>query len=100
MMLTGDRIDAADALRIGLVSRVVAPAELMSVASSIATRIASNAPLSIRAVKKLVRDGLDMPLGTAIQSEQYALALLRDTRDRIEGRKAFQEKRKPVFTGA
>jgi E-phenylitaconyl-CoA hydratase len=100
MMLTGDRIDAADALRIGLVSRVVAPAELMSVASSIATRIASNAPLSIRAVKKLVRDGLDMPLGTAIQSEQYALGLLRDTRDRIEGRKAFQEKRKPVFTGA
>jgi E-phenylitaconyl-CoA hydratase len=50
-------------------------------------------------VKKLVRDGLEMPLTAAIQTEQYVLGLLRDTHDRIEGRKAFQEKRKPEFTG-
>jgi (E)-benzylidenesuccinyl-CoA hydratase len=99
MMLTGDRIDAAEALRIGLVSKVVAPDELMEAAGSIAQRIVANAPLSVRAVKKLVRDGLEMPLTNAIQAEQYVLGLIRDTHDRIEGRKAFQEKRKPAFNG-
>jgi E-phenylitaconyl-CoA hydratase len=99
MMLTGDLIDAAEALRIGLVSRVVPPEELMSVTTSIARRIVDNAPLAVRAVKKLVRDGLEMPLTAAIQSEQYVLGLIRDTHDRIEGRKAFQEKRKPEFIG-
>ncbi len=99
MMLTGDLIDAAEALRVGLVSRVVPPDELMSVATSIAGRIVENAPLAVRAVKKLVREGLERPLTTAIQSEQYVLGLIRDTHDRIEGRRAFQEKRKPEFNG-
>ena len=99
MMLTGDTIDAAEALRIGLVSRVVPQSELMDLAVSIGRRIADNAPLSVRAIKKLVRDGVEMPLSVAIQSEQYVLGLIRDTHDRIEGRKAFQEKRKPQFDG-
>jgi (E)-benzylidenesuccinyl-CoA hydratase len=99
MMLTGDRIGAEEALRIGLVSRLVAPGELMSIAREIAAKIAENAPLAVRAVKRLVRDGMDMPLLAAIQSEQFALGLLRDTQDRIEGRLAFQEKRKPNFQG-
>ena len=99
MMLTGDRIGAEEALRIGLVSRLVTPGELMSVAREIAAKIAENAPLAVRAVKRLVRDGMDMPLLAAIQSEQFALGLLRDTQDRIEGRLAFQEKRKPNFQG-
>lgn len=99
MMLTGDRIDADTALRIGLVSRVVPLASLMDEAMKIARRIADNAPLAVRAVKRLVRDGLDLPLLTAIQAEQFALGLLRDTEDRLEGRRAFQEKRKPVFAG-
>jgi E-phenylitaconyl-CoA hydratase len=100
MMLTGDRIDADTALRIGLVSRVVALRELRDTARQIAKRIADNAPLAVRAVKRLVRDGLDMPLVAAIQSEQYALGLLRDTQDRLEGRRAFQEKRPAQFRGA
>jgi E-phenylitaconyl-CoA hydratase len=99
MMLTGNRIDAGEALRIGLVSRLVAPGELMSVAREIAAKIAANAPLAVRAVKRLVRDGLDIPLLAAIQSEQFALGLLRDSKDRIEGRLAFQEKRKPNYQG-
>jgi E-phenylitaconyl-CoA hydratase len=53
----------------------------------------------VRAVKRLVRDGMDMPLLAAIQSEQFALGLLRDSADRIEGRVAFQEKRKPNYQG-
>lgn len=99
MLLTGDRIDAAEALRIGLVSRVVPAAELMPAALEIARRIAQNAPLSVRAIKRLVRDGLEMPLDKAIQLESYAFGLLRDTEDRIEGRRAFQEKRAPVYQG-
>jgi E-phenylitaconyl-CoA hydratase len=99
MLLTGDRMDAAEALRTGLVSRVVEPAELLPAALAIARRIAQNAPLSIRAVKRLVRQGMDMPLDKAIQTEHYVFGLLRDTEDRIEGRKAFQEKRPPVYRG-
>jgi E-phenylitaconyl-CoA hydratase len=99
MMLTGNRIDAEEALRIGLVSRLVPAPELMNVAREIATRIADNAPLAVRAVKRLVKDGMDMPLLTAVQAEQFALGLLRDSEDRIEGRRAFQEKRKPNYQG-
>jgi E-phenylitaconyl-CoA hydratase len=99
MMLTGDRIDAQEALRIGLVSKVVPADELMGTANAIAQRIVENAPLAVRAVKKLVRDGIEMPLSAAIQAEQYVLGVIRDTHDRIEGRKAFQEKRKPAFNG-
>jgi E-phenylitaconyl-CoA hydratase len=99
MMLTGDRIDAEQALRIGLVSRVVPPEALARTAREIAQRIAANAPLAVRAVKRLVRDGLDLPLLAGIQLEQFALGLLRDTEDRIEGRRAFQEKRPPSYRG-
>jgi E-phenylitaconyl-CoA hydratase len=99
MLLTGDRIDADEALRMGLVSRVVPQETLMATASGIAARIAENAPLAVRAVKRLVRDGFGLPLPAAIQSEQYVLGVLRDTADRIEGRLAFQEKRKPRFKG-
>lgn len=99
MMLTGDRINAATALRIGLVSQVVEPEKLQETAWGIARRISANAPLSVRAIKRLVLQGLDMPLAAGIQSEQYVLGLLRDTEDRLEGRRAFQEKRAPRFTG-
>jgi E-phenylitaconyl-CoA hydratase len=99
MMLTGNSISAEEALRIGLVSRIVPPDDLIAVAREIALRIAENAPLAVRAVKRLVRDGMDMPLLAAIQAEQFALGLLRDTEDRLEGRRAFQEKRKPNYQG-
>ena len=99
MMLTGDRIDAEQALRIGLVSRVVPPEALARTAREIALSIATNAPLAVRAVKKLVKEGLDLPLLAGVQMEQFALGLLRDTEDRIEGRRAFQEKRTPLYRG-
>lgn len=99
MLLTGDRVDAVEALRIGLVSKVVPQNELLPAALEIATRIAGNAPLSVRAIKRLVHSGLDMPLPAAIDAERYVFGLLRDTEDRIEGRKAFQEKRSPVYRG-
>jgi E-phenylitaconyl-CoA hydratase len=99
MLLTGERIDAAEALRVGLVSKVVPADHLMSTARAIARRIAQNAPLSVRAVKRLVQQGMDMPLQRAMETENYVWGILRDTEDRIEGRRAFQEKRQPVYKG-
>ncbi|WP_144640480.1 enoyl-CoA hydratase/isomerase family protein [Bordetella genomosp. 13] len=99
MLLTGDRMDAEEALRIGLVSKVVPHAELLPAALEIARRIAQNAPLSVRAIKRLVYAGRDMPLPAALDGERYVFGLLRDTEDRIEGRRAFQEKRPPVYKG-
>jgi (E)-benzylidenesuccinyl-CoA hydratase len=99
MLLTGDQIDAAEALRIGLVSLVVPHADLRNRADAIARRIAANAPLAVRAVKRLVNQGREMPLDAAIETERYAWGVLRDTEDRIEGRLAFQQKRPPVFRG-
>ena len=99
MLLTGDRIDAGEAHRIGLVSKVVPQPELLGTARNIAERIADNAPLSVRAVKRLVRQGMDLPLAQAIDAERYVFGLLYGSEDRIEGRKAFAEKRKPNYKG-
>jgi E-phenylitaconyl-CoA hydratase len=99
MLLTGDRIDAAEAYRVGLVSELCSPEALLPRAREIATRIAANAPLAVRAVKRLVQQGADMPLATAVGVENYVWGLLRDTEDRIEGRRAFQEKRPPEYRG-
>ena len=99
MLLTAETIDAQEALRIGLISRIVAAERLMEEALAIATKIAANAPLSVSAVKGLVRRGMNLPLADAINEERMTWGLLRDTKDRIEGRVAFQEKRKPVYRG-
>lgn len=99
MLLTGDVVDAAEAYRMGIVSKVVPLAELLPTAHDIAGRIAGNAPLAVRALKRLVTQGMDMPLVHALDLDKYMFGLLRDTEDRIEGRKAFQEKRKPKYRG-
>jgi len=100
LLLTGDQVDAAEALRIGLISRVVPAQELMEHALSIATRIAANGPLAVRAVKRLVHHGASLPLVAAIAAEQAAFQELLHSRDRIEGRLAFAQKRAPVFHGS
>ena len=99
MLLAAERIDAAEAHRIGLVSRVVPAARLMPEARAIAARIAANAPLAVNAVKGLVRRGMNMSLADAINEERMTWGLLRDTKDRIEGRVAFREKRAPIYQG-
>ena len=99
MLLTGDQVDATEALRMGLVSKVVERAQLLDTAMSIANRIKANAPLAVRAVKRLVYEGLEMPLQNALRVERYVWGTLRDTKDRIEGRIAFAEKRPPNYKG-
>ena len=99
LLLTGDTIDAQEALRMGLVSKVVPHADLMPTAMDIARRIARNAPLSVRAAKQLFTRGADMPLTQALALDKFMYGLLKDTEDRVEGRKAFAEKRDPVWKG-
>ncbi|MCR2800400.1 MULTISPECIES: enoyl-CoA hydratase/isomerase family protein [unclassified Microbacterium] len=99
MILTGERIDAEEALRIGLVQEVVPFERLQERASELARAIAGNAPLAISAVKKLVTMSQEVPLEAGIAAERYAFGLLRDTEDRAEGRRAFAEKRTPRFVG-
>lgn len=99
MLMTGERIPAREALRIGLISKVVAHAELQAVALRIAEQIAENAPLAVAAVRRLASIGREMPLAAGLELEQLAFGALRDSHDRLEGRSAFAAKRKPVFTG-
>ena len=100
MMLTGERIDAAEAHRIGLVSRVFPDADtLFAEAMRIAEVIASKPPVAASYVKEAARSGASMSLGAALQHERDLFALLLSTEDRVEAAKAFKEKRAPNFTG-
>ncbi len=99
MILTGMRVPAAEALRIGLVERVVPVAELMSAAQALARQIADKAPIALRYAKESVVSGLGLPLADGIRLEGDLSTLLRTTEDRVEGAKAFVEKRKPKWIG-
>ena len=100
MILTGARIDAQEALRIGLVERVVPAAEVQSAARELARTLAAKAPVALRYAKEAVVKGIELPLADGLTLENNLATLLRTTEDRIEGAKAFVEKRKPRFTGA
>ena len=99
MILTGDRIDADQALRYGLVSDVFEPAALVEEALKLAHRVASNGPLAVQALKVLSGRTEELPLSQSIEFEQLLWGLLRDTDDRTEGRAAFAERREPRYEG-
>ena len=99
VIMTGKPFDAAQALDWGLINQVHAPADVLARALETAATIAGNAPLSVRQVKKSIRYGGQMELRTAYRFEVEAYNHLIDTEDRMEGVKAFNEKRKPVFKG-
>lgn len=99
MLLTGEMIDAEEALRVGLISDVIEPQGLMELARKYAKRIASNAPLSVKAAKQAAVMGLDMPLEQGLAFSHLLWGVLRDTEDRKEGFKAFGEKREPQWKG-
>ncbi len=99
MLLTGDPIDAEEALRVGLVSDVVPREKLPALAQALAERVAANAPLSVRAAKVAGRAATEHPIASGLALERMLWALLATTEDRTEGRAAFRERRKPDYKG-
>jgi len=99
LLLTGDQISAAEAYRIGLVNRVVPPADLMREAVALGALLATKAPLAARYIIDAVQTGLDLPLPAAQVVEATLFGLVSSTADMREGTRAFIEKRKPVFQG-
>jgi enoyl-CoA hydratase len=99
LMLTGGELSAGEALRVGLVNRVVAPAELFAEAEALAQKIAGLAPLAVRACLAAVTRGLALPLEEGLKLEAELFAGLFATRDVREGTRAFLEKRAPAFKG-
>jgi enoyl-CoA hydratase len=99
LILTGARIPAAEALRLGLVERVVPAAEALPNALALARTMADKAPVALRYAKEAVVKGLELPLADGLRLEGDLSVLLRTTDDRLEGARAFLEKRKPRWTG-
>jgi enoyl-CoA hydratase len=99
LCLTGEIIDAAQALQIGLVQRVVPLGELMTEAKRIATTIASKAPLAVAACKRAINNGAHLSIDDALELEALEFGSLVDTEDIKEGTGAFLEKRKPTWKG-
>jgi enoyl-CoA hydratase/carnithine racemase len=99
LILTAARIDAAEALRIGLVERVVPAGEALKAASELAETLAGKAPVALRYAKEAVVKGIEMPLTDGVRLENDLATLLRTTEDRLEGARAFLEKRRPRWQG-
>lgn len=100
LVLTGEIIGASKALEWGIVSEIVEPEALISRARELARSIADNAPLAVRAAKRLADKAAELPLSEAVDFEEMLWGHLHASQDRIEGRRAFSEKRKPRFRGA
>lgn len=99
LMFTGDRLSAEQAVALGLANRVVPQARLMDETLALAKRIAEKSPLVLKLLKRAVRDGLEMPLPSALAHEQALIGLVLDSDDAHEGCTAFLEKRPARFTG-
>jgi enoyl-CoA hydratase/carnithine racemase len=100
MILTGESLTAEDALRIGLVSRVVLPQELMAQAEAIAALIAARGKTAVEAALHAIRGGLDIPLAEGLAREAELFGRLCVTPDKQEAVQAFLEKRQPKFADA
>jgi enoyl-CoA hydratase len=99
ILLTGEQFSAADALRIGLVNKVVPARRVMEEARRYAEVICQNGPLAVQAVKRSVLASLGVPTARALEQELEIGIPVSASEDAKEGTKAFKEKRKPVFKG-
>ncbi|MFC2020532.1 enoyl-CoA hydratase/isomerase family protein [Chloroflexota bacterium] len=99
LILTGEIINCAEAFEIGLVSKVVPQKSLAVEVETLARKIASQAPVSLRFIKEAVNKGMDLTLEQGLRLEADLYLLLHTTADRTEGITAFLEKRTPEFRG-
>ncbi|MEJ2156009.1 MAG: enoyl-CoA hydratase-related protein [Desulfobacteraceae bacterium] len=99
LILTGHRIDSREALKIGLVNRICPLEDLLDRSRELASEIGEGGPIALEQAKIAINKGMatDLQSGLAIESEAYARCI--PTEDRLEGLKAFREKRKPVYKG-
>ena len=99
ILLTGEQFSAAEALRFGLVNKVVPARDVLREARRYAEVICGNGPLAVQAVKRSVLAGLGRPTAEALEKEMEIGIPVSMSEDAREGTKAFKEKRKPVFQG-
>ncbi|MHC1728930.1 MAG: enoyl-CoA hydratase [Syntrophobacteraceae bacterium] len=99
LIFTGRRVEADEALAIGLVNRVCEPGALISECMQMAQMISENGPVAVQQAKYAINHGIetDLETGLAIESNAYWVTI--PTEDRLEGLAAFREKRKPVYKG-
>jgi enoyl-CoA hydratase/carnithine racemase len=99
LVLTGRRIDAAEAERLGLVNEIAGQGEWLDRALELAQRVAKRPPIAARLAKQAVLAAEETGLGAGLEHERRLYELAMATEDRIEGMDAFLEKRKPTFKG-
>jgi enoyl-CoA hydratase/carnithine racemase len=99
MLLLGEPVDSATAKQLGLVGRVVPPDQLMPAARTLAGRLASKAPLAVRAMKRLMRDGLNREQRPSMEFSARLFRELQQSEDLKEGVRAWIEKRPPNWQG-
>jgi enoyl-CoA hydratase len=99
ILLMGEQFSAAEALRVGLVNRLVPASEVLSEARRCADIIARNGPLAVQAVKRSVLAGLGRPTDEALDREQELGIPVSMSQDAKEGTRAFKERRTPIFQG-
>ena len=99
LIYTARRIDATEALQIGLINQMADFEELEAVTLSMAKQIVTNAPIAVQEAKKAIDRGIETDLAHGLQIESMSYQATIPTKDRLEGLNAFREKRKPVYTG-
>ena len=99
LIFTGKMIDAAEALRLGIVTELTTPDGLMPAVRALAAEIAAGPPIAIRLARRAMYRNADANLREALEYETFAQNLCRETEDSKEGVRAFVEKREPQFSG-
>ncbi|HTF89470.1 MAG TPA: enoyl-CoA hydratase-related protein [Planctomycetota bacterium] len=99
LILTARKLDAQEALHIGLVNRIAPKEKLLEVAIALARQIADNGPVAVRAAKAAIDQGCEQPLPQGLETEARCYERVLPTKDRLEALAAFAEKRKPRYTG-
>ena len=99
LILTGRRVNAAEAFAIGLVQRLAPEGRLLDLSLALAEQIAENAPVAVAAAKRAIDRGLDLDLEAALALELDEYEAVLRSEDRLEGLRAFAEKRPPVWKG-
>ena len=99
LIYTARRLSAEEAYQYGIIEHIAEPGKLLEQAKALAYEIAKNAPLSLIQAKTAINQGMQTDISTGLQIESLAYSRLLHTEDRLEGLKAFQEKRSPAYSG-